>query len=78
MDELEENTNCLTALSATVTQLSAADPEFDVFEGFLAVSPTDRVNYLCEHSNVAGFFYMNCNKECVVATMALVPKIRID
>ena len=77
MDKLQENTDCLTVLSVTVTQSSAVNPHFDVFKEFLVTLPTERVNYLCEHSNIADFFYMNDNKECVVTTMAQAPKIRI-
>ena len=59
MNILEENIDCLTAPGVTVTQLSAANLDVDVFEEFLAELLTNKVNYLCEHSNVAGFFYIN-------------------
>ena len=62
MDELDANMNCLGALGVTMTQSSAANSQFDVFRGFPAVFPTDKVCCLCEHNDVVGFFCVHEKK----------------
>lgn len=74
MVKVERNPECLVQLGVIVTQSTPADPKFDMFND-LAVSPTDRVNFLCNHE-IGGFLYMNSNKEFVAASMILKPKNR--
>lgn len=63
-------------MDVTVAQLSAADPQFDIFGGFLAALSTNRVGCFYEHSNIAEFLNVIGNKEFVVTTILLVPKVQ--
>ena len=65
----EEIPACLLALEVTVTQLTEADPDSNIFLEFLAALPTDRAAFICDQGT-AGILYMNTNKEFVAASMA--------
>ena len=75
LNKVEENTKCLIQLGVTVTQSTPVDPNFDTFGEFLAVSPTDKVDFLCNHE-AAGFLYMNSNTEFVAASIVSKPRNR--